>query len=117
MHILLDENLLGKKLKQPLVEAGHTVSNVSDMGWRGIKDKQILELATSHSFELFITADKNLPFQQNLSNYALRIIVLDVSSTRPSHLLPLITQFSSRLPTLFETATVIRINDGGETTY
>ncbi len=81
--ILLDENLLSKKLKQPLVEAGHIVSNVDDMGWRGYKDRQTLELATAKPFALFITADKNLPFQQNLSAYSIQAIVLDVSSTRP----------------------------------
>ena len=45
MLILLDENLLSKKLKQPFVDAGHSVSNVYDMGWRGLKDREILELA------------------------------------------------------------------------
>ena len=38
MLILLDENLLSKKLKQPLIEQGHFVMNVYDMGWRGLKD-------------------------------------------------------------------------------
>jgi hypothetical protein len=78
MLILLDENLLSRKLKQPLVEAGHTVNNVDDMGWRGYKDRQLLEIATAQPFDLFITADKNLPFQQNLSAYNIRILVLDV---------------------------------------
>jgi hypothetical protein len=32
--ILLDENLLSKKLKKPLLDAGHIVQNVEDMGWR-----------------------------------------------------------------------------------
>jgi len=36
--ILLDENLLSKKLKKPFLEAGHTVQNVEDMSWRGTKD-------------------------------------------------------------------------------
>jgi predicted nucleic acid-binding protein len=38
------------------------------LGWRGFKDQRILELAVAHSFDVLITADKNLPFQQNLSN-------------------------------------------------
>jgi hypothetical protein len=33
--ILLDENLLSKKLKKPLVDAGNVVQNVEEMGWRG----------------------------------------------------------------------------------
>jgi len=66
--ILLDENLLSKKLKQPFVDAGHSVSNVYDMGWRGLKDREILELAENQPFDVFITADKNLPYQQNLGS-------------------------------------------------
>ncbi len=96
MLILLDENLLSRKLKQPLIVVGHTVSNVDEMGWRGYKDRQILEMAAAQPFDLFITADKNLPFQQNLNAYDIQILVLDVSSTKPSYLLPLMIQLSSQ---------------------
>ena len=41
MLVLLDENLLSRKLKQPLIEAGYTVYNVDNMGWRGTKDREI----------------------------------------------------------------------------
>ncbi|MFM7424065.1 MAG: DUF5615 family PIN-like protein [Elainella sp.] len=105
-----------RKLKQPLIAAGHTVSNVEDMGWRGYKDRQILEMATAHPFDLFITADKNLPFQQNFSAYNIRILVLDISSTKPSHLSPLLVQLSPQLTSLFEARTAIKINDAGEIT-
>ncbi|MEH2331292.1 hypothetical protein [Nostoc sp.] len=44
MLILLDENLLSKKLKKPFIDAGHIVQNVEDMGWRGVKDKELLAL-------------------------------------------------------------------------
>lgn len=97
MFIVLDENLLSKKLKQPLVMAGHSVQNVEDMGWRGVKERELLALAIAHSFEVFITADKNLPYQQNLDVLALPVAVLDAMSTRPVYLLPLIIQFSDRL--------------------
>ena len=60
MQVLLDENLLSKKLKRPLIEAGHCVKNVDDLGWRGFKDRDILNLAEAHPFDVFITADKNL---------------------------------------------------------
>ena len=50
MFTLLDENLLSKKLKQPFINAGHSVSNVYDMGWRGLKDRKILDLAEAHPF-------------------------------------------------------------------
>jgi predicted nuclease of predicted toxin-antitoxin system len=113
--VLLDENLLSRKLKQPLIEAGHTVSNVNDMGWRGLSDREILALAENHPFDVFITADKNLPYQQNLNNLTIRIIALDSGSTRPDHLAPLITKVSALLSSL-PVGAVVRINNVGEVT-
>jgi hypothetical protein len=49
--ILLDENLLSKKLKKPFLDAGHIVQNVEDMGWRGTKDRELLALANAFPFE------------------------------------------------------------------
>ncbi|WP_256871635.1 hypothetical protein [Nostoc sp. TCL26-01] len=87
MFILLDENLLSKKLKKPFLDVGHTVHNVEDMGWRGTKDRELLALANIFPFDVFITSDKNLPYQQNLRNLSLRVFVFNTSSTRPAHLL------------------------------
>ncbi|MEH1790358.1 hypothetical protein [Nostoc sp.] len=75
MLILLDENLLSKKLKKPFLDVGYTVQNVEDMGWRGTKDRELLALANIFPFDVFITSDKNLPYQQNLQNLALRVVV------------------------------------------
>ena len=50
MLILLDENLLSKKLKKPFLDVGHTVQNVEDMGWRGTKDRDLLALANVFPF-------------------------------------------------------------------
>ncbi len=115
MLILLDENLLSKKLKKLLVDAGHLVQNVEDMGWRGVKDRELLALAEAHPFDVFITADKNLPYQQNFRGLRLQVVVLDVKSTRPDYLLPLITQISGLLKSVAPGA-VMLINDAGEVT-
>ena len=79
MFILLDENLLSKKLKKALVDTGHSVQNVEDMSWRGVKDRELLRLAEAHPFDVFVTADKNLPHQQNLSEVRLRVVVWSCS--------------------------------------
>ena len=100
MLILLDENLLSRKLKQPIIEAGYTVHNVDNMGWRGTKDRDLLALADAYPFDVFITADKNLPHQQNTSTYQLRIIVLNTKTTKPDYLIPLIEQACLIIPTL-----------------
>lgn len=54
MLILLDENLLSKKLKKPLVDAGDLVQNVEDIGWRGVKDRELLARAEAYPFDVFI---------------------------------------------------------------
>jgi hypothetical protein len=59
--ILLDENLLSKKLKKPFLEVGHTVQNVEDLGWRGTKDRELLALANVFPFDVFITSTKICP--------------------------------------------------------
>ena len=115
MLILLDENLLSKKLKKPFLDVGHTAQNVEDMGWRGTKDRELLALANVFPFDVFITSDKNLPYQQNLQNLALRVVVLNASSTRPDHLLPLITQIIPLLQSLVP-GSITLIDDAGDIT-
>jgi predicted nuclease of predicted toxin-antitoxin system len=113
--ILLDENLLSKKLKKPFLDVGHTVQNVEDMGWRGTKDRELLALANVFPFNVFITSDKNLPYQQNLQTLGLRVVVLNASNTRPDHLLPLITQIIPLLQSLAP-GSITLIDDAGDIT-
>ncbi len=112
---ILDENLLSKKLKKPFLESGHTVQNVEDMGWRGTKDRDLLALANAFPFDVFITADKNLPYQQNLQNLALRVVVFNISSTRPDRLLPLIAQIIPLLKS-FAPGSITLIDNAGDIT-
>lgn len=60
MRILLDE-CANRRLARELV--GHDVQTVSQMGWGGIKNGALLSLAKKE-FEIFLTIDRNLPFQQ-----------------------------------------------------
>lgn len=113
MRILLDENLLSKKLKRLFSVKGYDIQNVEDMGWRGLKDKEILYLAEQHFFDAFITADKNLCYQQNLTKAVLTIVVLDARSTRPDYLLPLMEKITKIMPSLIA-GSLISINDAGE---
>ena len=113
MLVLLDENLLSAKLKKPLINAGHSVKNVNDMGWRGVKDRELLRLADAYPFDVFITADKNLPYQQQIQELQLRIVVLNSRSTRPDYLLPLIAKISESLESL-PRVSITLINENGE---
>ena len=71
MRILIDESL-PRYLKQVLVE--HAVFTVQEMGWAGIRNSELLAKAESN-FDVLLTADKNLRYQQNLSGLAVAIIV------------------------------------------
>ena len=80
--------------------AGYIVRNVDNMGWRGTKDRDLLTLADAHPFDVFITADKNLPYQQNVNTYQMRIIILNTKTTKPDYLIPLIEQACLIISTL-----------------
>ena len=72
MKVLLDEctpRIVKKRLPD------YDISTVQEMGWAGIKNGELLTLAESR-FEVFITTDKNLRHQQNLSHRKLTFILL-----------------------------------------
>ena len=66
------------------------------MGWGGIKNGKLVALAAGQ-FDAFLTADKNLPYQQNPSTLPLSVVVLDARSKELSHLLPLIPRLEMAL--------------------
>ncbi len=71
MRILIDESL-PRYLKRVLPM--HEVSTVQDMGWTGTKNGALLAKAALH-FDVFLTGDKNLRYQQNLTQFNLAIVV------------------------------------------
>ncbi len=73
MKVLLDEDLPHNL--RPLL-TGHDVFTTQHMGWAGVKNGALLKLTQENGFEAFVTADQNLPFQQNLENRAFGIVVL-----------------------------------------
>jgi hypothetical protein len=78
MRILLDE-CVDRRLARDLI--GHEVRTVSQMGWAGTLDGDLLLLVTE-AFDVFITVDRNLPFQQNLTVLDLAVLVLEARSSR-----------------------------------
>jgi hypothetical protein len=67
MLVLLDENLLSRKLKPPIIDAGHSVFNVDNMGWRGTKDRYLLVLADAYPFDIFILPTRIYPISRMLA--------------------------------------------------
>jgi predicted nuclease of predicted toxin-antitoxin system len=78
MRILLDE-CVDRRLAREFGD--YEVKTVPQMGWAGIKDGQLLVLAAVE-FDVFITVDRNLSFQQNLSQFSIAVIVLQAPSNR-----------------------------------
>ena len=69
------------------------------MGWAGKKNGELLRLAEAE-FDVIITVDRNLSFQQNIPNYRLAIIVLRAKSNRYVDLIPFVGQIIDLLPHL-----------------
>ena len=55
---------------------GHVVSTAEELGWARLSNGDLLIAAERAEFEVFLTADKNLRYQQNLSARKLAIVVL-----------------------------------------
>ena len=88
MRILLDESLPHDLA--PLI-IGHDVSTVRAEGWTGVKNGRLLALAAT-TFEVFITADRNLEFQQNLAKLPISVIVLLARKNRVQDIEPLLPE-------------------------
>jgi hypothetical protein len=96
MKLLLDENI-PRKLKNRLTE--YEVFTVQEMGWNGKKNGDLLELMIEKGFDVFITADKNIKNQQNLSKYSIPVFILNVQLLTYDCMAPLIPLLKSQLKT------------------
>lgn len=96
MKVFLDE-CVDRRLSRDIV--GHEVQTARQLGWTTIENGVLLSLASDH-FDVFITVDRNLSFQQNLGALPIAVIVLHAKSNRLADLKPLVPG----LLTVIETA-------------
>ena len=96
MRVLIDE-CLPKKLKREL--SGHDVMTVQERGWSSKKNGELLRLLQGE-FDVFLTADQNLTYQQNLSNTSVAIIVLVAPNNRIEALKPLMPKVQEVLKSI-----------------
>jgi hypothetical protein len=97
VRVLIDECLnwrLGRAL------TGHFCTSVQRMGWSGIRNGELLEKMRQERFDVFITGDRNLQFQQNLPVAGVAVVALRAGSTRLAETLPLMKQLLALLPKL-----------------
>jgi predicted nuclease of predicted toxin-antitoxin system len=107
MRLLLDESV-PSRLRRSL--PNHMVRTVGEMGWSGVKNGKLFALAAG-DFEVFITVDKNLPYQQNLATLPIAVVVLDAGSIELPALLPLLPALEAGLVSL-KAKSLIRVTAG-----
>jgi hypothetical protein len=96
VRVLLDE-CLPRQLK-PLLP-GLTVQTVPECGWAGVQNGELLARAVGQ-FEVFLTVDRNLPYQQNLEAFPIAVVALRAFSNDIDDLRPLVPELVARLPGL-----------------
>ncbi|MBM2804979.1 MAG: uncharacterized protein HW419_2872 [Deltaproteobacteria bacterium] len=84
MRVLLDE-CVPRKLRNEL--PGHDVKTVADVKWEGTKNGALLQRAGAE-FDVLVTVDQGIPYQQNLSGIALALLIIvapsnDIKDLRP----------------------------------
>lgn len=84
--MLLDE-CIDRRLVKDLV--GHDTKTVPQAGWAGLRNGALLGRAEGQ-FDVFVTVDRRIPSQQNLSRFSIAVIVLRARSIRLADLRPLV---------------------------
>jgi predicted nuclease of predicted toxin-antitoxin system len=87
VRVLLDEQL-PRRLVRELT--GHDVRTVQQQGWAGLQNGELLRRADDEGFQVFLTGDRNLQFQQNLARARIGVVVLVAPSNKVEDLLPLV---------------------------
>jgi hypothetical protein len=109
MKVLLDE-CVPRKLRRELTE--HEVLTVTEQGWSGIKNGKLLALAEAE-FEVFLTVDQNLKYQQNLKAFNIGVILLVARNNRLKTLLPLMPEAREALENI-KAGDFIRVGRGSQ---
>jgi len=94
MRVLLDE-CVPRALRTAL--PGHEVGTVAEAGWAGVKNGALLRLAATR-FDVLLTVDRHLEYQQNFSGLTIAVIVIDAPSNDIAVLRPLMPAVLAVLP-------------------
>jgi hypothetical protein len=93
MRVLLDE-CIDWRLSHDLV--GHEVRTARRMGWTTIKNGELLSLAAQR-FDVFVTVDRNIAFQQNRARLTIAVIVPHARTNRLADLRELVPRLLAAL--------------------
>jgi len=87
MRVLIDE-CLPAGLKESLTAMGHECETVRRAGYGAKKNGELLSLMEGR-WDVLLTNDRNIKYQQNMSGRSVSIVVLRTKSNRIKDLLPL----------------------------
>ena len=97
MKILLDENL-PHRLR--LLISGHDVYTVAFMKWKGVENGELLGLAAANGFDVVVTKDTGMPYEQNTQQLPCSIVVLEAATNELEDIRPLVPILLECLKTL-----------------
>lgn len=96
MRLLLDE-CVPRPLRRHFV--GHDVSTIEQAGYKSLKNGALLA-AASKDFDVLVTVDKSIQYQQNTDNLQISILVLSARTSNLTDLLPLVSDALEALTTI-----------------
>jgi Domain of unknown function (DUF5615) len=89
MKVLLDE-CIPRKFKIHFPE--HDCTTVPELGLAGTKNGELLSLAEQRGFEVFVTLDRGIQYEQNLPHRKIAVIIIRARSSRLADLLPYVPE-------------------------
>jgi predicted nuclease of predicted toxin-antitoxin system len=95
-RVLFDENL-PRQLRRKLSE--FSIRTVQEEGWGSFKNGQLLRRAET-TFEVLVTADRRMQFQQNLASFSIGVIVIRTPRLRLQTLLTVIEELRTAIATV-----------------
>jgi len=104
LKLLLD-HCIPRRFARLLAE--HEVIHTSRLGWGGLKNGKLLDAAEAADFEVMITVDSSIRFQQNLTERAIGIIVLHAPANDALTLAPMAQMVLSQLESLQPSQVVV----------
>jgi hypothetical protein len=72
---------------------GHEVIRTGELGWQGLANGELLDAAEQRGFDVLVTCDKNIPYQQNFKERKLAVVIL------PTNHWPILRPVAARIAT------------------
>ena len=105
MKVLFDHNLPHKLRTSLGTLGGHEIVTASYMGWGELKNGDLLRAAEETSFDVFVTGDRSLVYEQNITGRPLAIVALSTNNWPivKNHIPQIVAAIDSAIPGSFQT--------------